>query len=250
MTGSFGAIVVAAGAGTRLAADRPKALLPLYGTSMVRRATDAVITAGADPVVVVTPPQHDDGFADAIAGCARTTLVAGGPERTHSVRNGLDAVLTVPETERPRHILIHDAARPLVPQAVIERVVTALHEGASAVVPVIEVTDSIRQVTRTGSVPVDRRQLRAVQTPQGFDLEILADAYSGIGDEVITDDAGVCERAGHPITLVDGAAESLKITHRSDWLTAAGLVQDDQLVTGVDDTATVSERCTADGLRW
>lgn len=233
MTALFGAVVVAAGAGTRLAADRPKALLVLHGTPVVRRAVDAMVDAGAAPIVVVISPGYRDEFAAALTGCGQVQLVEGGSDRTQSVRHGLAAVLTAPAVQRPAHVLIHDAARPLVPQSAIERVVTALRDGASAVVPVIGVTDSIRQVTETGSEPVDRRQLRAVQTPQGFAVDVLADAYDQVGDAVISDDAGVCERAGYPITLVDGAVESLKITYRSDLLTAAGMLEDNESASAV-----------------
>lgn len=225
MAQMFGAIVVAAGAGTRLQADRPKALLPLQEKPLVRRAVQSMTEAGADPVVVVIPPDHRDDFRTALAGCRVTELVEGGHERTHSVRNGLNAIQSEPAVARPEHLLIHDAARPLVPPSVTERVVGALRAGAVAVVPVISVTDTIRQVTEAGSLPVDRRLLRSVQTPQGFNLGVVTQAYQRIGDEVITDDAGVCERAGHPVTLVDGSAASLKITHRTDLATAAALVE-------------------------
>lgn len=227
MTGMFGAIVVAAGAGTRLDAGRPKALLPLQGTSLVRRAVEAMTRAGGDPVVVVIPPGYRDDFATALAGCPALQLVEGGQERTHSVRNGLTSIWSRPEATRPTRLLIHDAARPLVPSAVTERVVAALRAGATAVVPAVSVTDTIRQVTDSGSVPVDRRQLRSVQTPQGFDLDVLADAYRRLGDAVVTDDAGVCERAGYPVTLVEGSSASLKITHRTDLAAAAALVENE-----------------------
>ncbi len=242
MAQSFGAIVVAAGAGTRLDAGgpascpeaktapkantQPKALHLLGGMPLVRRAAEAMAIAGAEPVVVVIPPGRQNDFAEAVEGCGVTQLVEGGRERTHSVANGLSAITALPVDRRPTQLLVHDAARPLVPQPVIQRVVDALESGSSAVVPAIEVTDSIRQLTPTGSVPVDRRRLRSVQTPQGFDLGALVAAYQLIGDEVATDDAAVCERAGHSITVVDGAVESFKITHRSDLFAAAAMLQD------------------------
>jgi 2-C-methyl-D-erythritol 4-phosphate cytidylyltransferase len=222
----FGAVVVAAGAGTRLESGRPKALYALDGTPLVRRATEAMAIAGADPVIVVISPGYHNDFAEAVAGSGVTRLIEGGRERTHSVVNGLDAIAALPAASRPRYLLVHDAARPLVPQEVVHRVVEALRAGAPAVVPAIEVTDSIRRLTSTGSAPVDRGLLRSVQTPQGFDLDTLIAAYRLIGDEVVTDDATVCERAGHPVTLVDGAAEAFKITHRSDLFAAAAMLQD------------------------
>lgn len=240
MSGIFGAVVVAAGAGTRLASEQPKALAPLGGTALVRRAVDAMNDAGAGPIVVVIQPGYRESFAEAVAGCKVTALVEGGLERTHSVRNGLHALAALPPQTRPEYVVVHDAARPLVPAVVTGRVIGALQRGAPAVVPVIQVTDSIRRVTGDGSVPVDRRELRSVQTPQGFDRNVLMDAYRRIGDHVVSDDAGVCEQVGYPITLVDGAVESLKITHRSDLVAAAAMLE--------DSTSTVAtNRLTAGG---
>jgi 2-C-methyl-D-erythritol 4-phosphate cytidylyltransferase len=215
MSTSFAAIVVAAGAGTRFGADRPKALLQLGGRSLVRHAADAMLAAGAAELVVVIPDGWQNAFAEALEGLTVAT-VAGGVERTDSVRHGLEEI----SADRTPVTLITDAARPLVPPAVVDRVVQAVAAGAPVVIPSIPVTDTIReldaQLGASASIMLERSRLRAVQTPQGFDTVVLLDAYRRLGAEVVTDDAGVCERAGHRVQLVDGAAESFKITYPAD----------------------------------
>jgi 2-C-methyl-D-erythritol 4-phosphate cytidylyltransferase len=234
----FAAVVVAAGAGTRFGADRPKALLDLAGQPLVRHAAAAMIAAGATRLVVVIPEGWSGRFAEALDGLAVDHLVAGGAERTQSVRNGLAALDRGPDGSgpdpggAPSVVLIQDAARPLVPTAVTHRVVAAVAAGAAAVVPAVPVTDTIRELVGGTSRTLDRSRLRAVQTPQGFDLAVLRDAYAGIGDDVITDDAGVCERAGHRVRVVDGAPESFKITHPAD-LALAELIMDRAAASGV-----------------
>lgn len=210
----FAAVVVAAGSGARFGADRPKALLPLAGSPIVRHAVQTMLAAGAAQVVVVAPEPELDAFAGALDGLAVDAITPGGSERTHSVRAGLAAVAGFPA--RPAVVLVHDAARPLVPVEVVGRVVAAVAAGSGAVVPAVPVTDTVRELTEDGSRMLDRTRLRAVQTPQGFDLDLLLGAYRRIGTAVITDDAGVCEQAGHPVTIVDGAADAFKITYPAD----------------------------------
>ncbi len=215
---AFAAIVVAAGAGTRFGADRPKALLDLAGRPLVHRAAAAMVAAGAGRLVVVVPAGWTDRFAEALTGLPVDRLVSGGPERTDSVRNGLAAL---DDIDAPPVVLVQDAARPLVPRTVTRRVVAAVAGGAPAVVPAVPVTDTIRELTGAAtSRSLDRGRLRAVQTPQGFDLQALRSAYAAIGADAVTDDAGVCERAGYPVTVVDGAPESFKITRPADLVLA------------------------------
>lgn len=135
-------------------------------------------------------------------------------ERTDSVRRGLATI----SADRTPVTLITDAARPLVPPVVVERVLAAVSAGAPVVIPTVPVTDTIRHVDpgAATSTMLDRSRLRAVQTPQGFDTAVLLDAYRRLGEDVVTDDAGVCERAGHPVRLVEGATESFKITYPAD----------------------------------
>lgn len=239
MSTSFAAIVVAAGAGSRFGADRPKALLRLGDRSLVRHAADAMIDAGCAELVVVIADGWRDDFEAALRGLP-ARMVPGGAERTDSVRRGLATI----SAERTPATLITDAARPLVPHAVIRRVLDGIGADAPVVIPVVPVTDTIRELDAespglevqwnkpasqrasglgsssrepaVGSVMLDRARLRAVQTPQGFDTAVLLDAYRRLGEEVVTDDAGVCERIGHHVGLVDGSAESFKITYPAD----------------------------------
>jgi 2-C-methyl-D-erythritol 4-phosphate cytidylyltransferase len=144
-------------------------------------------------------------------------VVAGGLQRHDSVAAGL-ALLD----EEVEYVLVHDAARPFVPAAVISRVVEALRSGAHAVVPAIPVTDTIKRVFEGVVVEtIDRSALRAVQTPQGFAREVLLAAHRDIGPA--TDDASLVERLGIAITVVDGADESFKITTPWDLRIAEAL---------------------------
>ncbi|SDS41600.1 2-C-methyl-D-erythritol 4-phosphate cytidylyltransferase [Microlunatus soli] len=185
-----------------------------------------MIDSGCTELVVVAPAGWQDAFEQVVAPLApipsaSVTVVAGGAERTHSVRNGLATIVRAGSP--PPILLITDAARPLVPRAVVDRVLTAVVDGATAVVPAVPVTDTIRAYAtdrHDESTMLDRSRLRAVQTPQGFATTALLEAYDRLGDEVVTDDAGVCERAGHQVRIVDGATESFKITFPSDLASA------------------------------
>lgn len=215
------AVVVAAGSGSRLGHRLPKALVELGGTPIVRRAVDALIAGGVRRVVVVAPAGHIADFRRIFAADREVSVVAGGAERQDSVRLGLDAVGDA------RFVLVHDAARPLVPPRVITDVLAALRAGARAVVPTIPVIDTIRRLGGAGSEVVDRSQLRAVQTPQGFDAELLQAAHQHVAQMgiTVTDDAAACEAIGATITLVEGDRESLKITEPFDLMTAAAILE-------------------------
>ena len=158
---------------------------------------------------------------EAVLGSALipVTVVVGGATRQESVARGL---ATLPDDGRV--VLVHDAARPLVPVEVVRRVVDAVRSGALAVTPVVPVTDTIRQLSpdQTSAV-VDRSRLRAVQTPQGFDRDTLVQAHAGLHAEV-TDDVAACEAIGVPVTLVAGSREALKITEPFDLIVAQALL--------------------------
>lgn len=214
------AIVVAAGSGSRLGHGRPKALVEIGGVPMVRRSVDALREARVGRIVVVAHPGHIDEFTDALSGVADITVVAGGAERPESVRKGLA------EVDAPV-VLVHDAARPLVPVRVVEAVIEAVTEGAEAVIPVVPVIDSIRRVDDSGSVIVDRADLRAVQTPQGFATDVLRAGHAHIASHGVhvTDDASACEAIGATVTFVDGHREALKITEPLDLVVAEAIWQ-------------------------
>lgn len=231
-------VIVAAGSGERLRAGVPKAFVPLAGRPMLDWAVAAFADhPDIDGVVVVAPAGTGTMGTDTVAlntvGSAVKRLlgrpdsrvvVAGGSSRQESVRNGLAAVADTTEW-----VLIHDAARPLVPAEVISAVVNALRQGARAVIPVLPVTDTIKRVDAFGVVTgtVDRLELRAVQTPQGFDRKALVEAHEAAlyGNlSGVTDDAGVMEAAGYAVQTVPGSPAAFKVTTPHDLALAELLV--------------------------
>ncbi len=216
--------MVAAGSGSRLGAILPKALVELNGTSLVRRCIDGLGAAGVNRVVVTVPDGHQQAFEDALIGASvPVQCVTGGPRRQDSVRLALAALAGEGDEAM---VLVHDAARPLVPPGVVLRVVAALLGGAEAVVPTVPVIDSIREGSAMSSVVVDRSRLRAVQTPQGFRLGALSAAHLHVHDTgvEVTDDASVCEALGARVVLVEGHRHSLKITEPVDMLLAGAIL--------------------------
>ncbi|MFC7401973.1 2-C-methyl-D-erythritol 4-phosphate cytidylyltransferase [Citricoccus sp. GCM10030269] len=253
-------LIVAAGAGTRLQAGMPKALVTLGdGRTMLEHCLDSVAAAAlqtAGPgapqvtgIAVVVPSEPDAASAlkDVCHAFAlRTGLtvqaVPGGSERADSVRAGLAAVRELAGETADRHaVLVQDAARPFVPPAVFRTVWAALESGAAAVVPGLPVVDTIKSVElvpSTGTAVPERvtgtpsrSELRAVQTPQGFDLDALEaahrDAAATVGDHatLLTDDAMAMEAAGHEVVVVPGDPLGFKITTRLDLLLADSLVK-------------------------
>jgi 2-C-methyl-D-erythritol 4-phosphate cytidylyltransferase len=208
------AILVAGGLGVRLGAGIPKALLSVGGRTFVEHAHGRFAEhPDVRDVIVVAPASHVDEVSDLLPGAH---VVAGGVLRADSVCVGLDHLADDVDA-----VLVHDVARPFVPADVITRVVSALAGGAAGVIPVLPVTDTVKRVDH-GRVAgtVARDALRAAQTPQGFDRHVLVEAYARAradgSVDVVTDDASVVEAAGHPVAVVDGAPECLKITTRWD----------------------------------
>ena len=206
--GEVWCIVVAGGSGRRFGAA--KQFEALGDSSVLQLAVSAASTT-ADGVVVVLP---GDAIDQAGATISADAVVPGGDTRAGSVRAGLAAV---PDTAQV--VLVHDAARPLATSELFERVRDAVRAGAEAVVPVVAVSDTIRRV---GGGVVDRDELRAVQTPQGFRAEVLRRVHDRGGEA--TDDAGLVEAAGGRVVLVDGERTNLKITEPEDLAIAAALL--------------------------
>ncbi len=209
------AVVVAAGSGSRLGAAVPKALVELDGVPLVRRAVDALLAGGVTQVVVTIPADHEPAFRVALGAI---TLTPGGETRQDSVRLGL-AALDAPDDAV---VLVHDAARCLVPPEVVHAVAAAILSGADAAIPVVPVVDSIRRVDGDANSIVDRAHLRAVQTPQGARLGVLRAAHDRVAADgvEVTDDASVCEHAGYAVTLVPGHRDAMKITEPVDLILA------------------------------
>jgi 2-C-methyl-D-erythritol 4-phosphate cytidylyltransferase len=212
---SVWAVLAAAGSGDRLGADRPKAFVrlgdrPLLGESLERlEASDWV-----DAIVIAAPPGWEEPailLAEEL-GCGKvSTCVAGGATRGESVRL---ALAEVPDDAAA--VLVHDAARPLLDDAVVERVVTALNEGWDGAVPVLPVADTVKRVDGERVVEtLDREELRTVQTPQAFVAQVLRDACQGDVSEA-SDCASLVEARGGRVKAVEGDPRLLKVTDPAD----------------------------------
>lgn len=218
-------VVPAAGRGDRLGADRPKALVELAGEPLLLHAVRRAAASGVVDVVVVVVP---DGAVDVVRALLTPLLlpdlrvVPGGAERQDSVRLGLLAV-----DDDVDVVLVHDAARCLTPPDVFVAVVEAVRAGAVAVVPALPVTDTVKRVRGDLVVEtVDRSELVAVQTPQGFAPGPLVRAHEAArGAAPATDDAGMLESLGHPVRTVPGAELAFKVTRPLDLVLAAALLQ-------------------------
>jgi 2-C-methyl-D-erythritol 4-phosphate cytidylyltransferase len=224
---STAAIIPAAGLGLRLGGEAPKAFREVGGDSLLVHAVRGLFAATAADLcclVVAVPPGTEAAVhveLEPYVGSAVLRCVAGGEERTDSVRLALSLI----PVSGVDCILVHDAARPFVPAAVVERVVGAVRAGAPAVVPVIPVSDTIKRVDASGRVldTPDRSHLVAVQTPQGFEPGLLRRAHAGDA-EGVTDDAMLCERLGFTVQTVPGSDDAFKITRPRDLLLAESVL--------------------------
>ena len=224
------ALVVAAGAGVRAGGGIPKQFAPLAGRAMLRHAVDAFVDHPAIDHVVVVVAEADRARATALLGDA-ATIVIGGATRRASVERGL-AVVARAGADR---VLVHDAARPFVPAAVIDRVVAALaaHDGA---IPVLAAADTLARGDAVLGDVVPRAGIVRVQTPQGFRLDRLAAAHAAWpADEEATDDAQMVRRLGGTVALVQGDAMLEKVTYPEDFAAAeARLPRETRMATGFD----------------
>ncbi|NJP53930.1 2-C-methyl-D-erythritol 4-phosphate cytidylyltransferase [Streptomyces sp. SBST2-5] len=226
------AVIPAAGRGVRLGPGAPKALRALGGTPMLVHAIRAMADSRAVSLVVVVAPP--DGAAevktllDAHALPERTDflVVPGGDTRQESVRAGLEAL-----PEDYDIVLVHDAARPLVPVDTVDAVIEAVRDGAVAVVPALPLADTVKEVEPAAEPgapePVlatpDRSRLRAVQTPQGFDRATLVRAHETVTGNA-TDDASMVEQLGLTVVTVPGHEEAFKVTRPLDMVLAEAVL--------------------------
>jgi 2-C-methyl-D-erythritol 4-phosphate cytidylyltransferase len=231
-TARTAAVIPAAGRGVRLGPGAPKALRALGGTPMLVHAVRAMADSRAvSLVVVVAPPDGAPevrSLLDAHALPDRTDflVVPGGESRQESVKRGLDALPPGYDI-----VLVHDAARPLVPVDTVDAVIEAVRDGAPAVVPALPLADTVKQVEPAAAPgepePVvatpDRSLLRAVQTPQGFDRDTLVRAHETVKDDV-TDDASMVEQLGLTVVTVPGHEEAFKVTRPLDLVLAEAVL--------------------------
>ena len=220
-------VVAAAGRGERLGPGLPKALRLLDGEPLLVHAVRSLAAAPSVDLVVVAAPADQVTkvhalLADVMPEGLDLVVVAGGSSRQESVLQALDVL--------PDHVdivLVHDAARALVPVALVEAVVAAVRSGAGAVVPGLPVADTIKRVGGEGLVveTLDRAQLWTVQTPQGFSRVVLMAAHqAAAGTAPATDDAGLVERMGGSVTVVPGSEEAFKVTRPIDLLLAEAVL--------------------------
>lgn len=238
------AILTAAGSGRRLGRSTPKALVHLGGTPLVVHAARSLDRSGAvDEIVVTAPAGYAEQFARLLDGDPQidvpVTVVEGGATRQASVAAGLAAAA------ESSIVLVHDAARPLAPARLVRRVVDAVNAGHGAVVPGMPLADTVKRVAtpalagpgpraETVESTVQRGDLRAVQTPQGFDRALLARAHAHGTDRAddegaaASDDAGLVETLGEPVVVVRGDERAMKITTPRDLEIADLLLAEDE----------------------
>lgn len=218
------ALVVAAGRGSRVAANRPKQYLPLAGRPILARTlTRLVEHPRIDGVRVVIHPDDRSAYAEATKGLALLDPVEGGATRQISVRNGLESL----EPHAPERVLIHDGARPFIDEGLVDRVLDALDHHAAAI-PAIPVSDTLKRCDNGRiAATVPRDDLWRAQTPQGFRFaEILAAhravaAHRALADgSELSDDASVAEAAGLECALVEGCSDNMKVTTSDDLMRA------------------------------
>lgn len=203
-------VIVAGGSGLRFGSR--KQFADLAGRSVLQRSVDAAAAVSQGIVIVV--PADTVSEIDVVAE-AELHVVAGGQTRAESVRCGIAAV-----PNNANVLLVHDAARPLATPELFARVVHAVRTGAKAAIPTVAVADTIRHVN--GGV-VDRSELLAVQTPQGFDAATLRQAHASEGEA--TDDATLVEDGGHSVETIEGEPENRKLTEPTDLVTATALIE-------------------------
>ena len=206
----FSAIIPAAGSGDRLGAEIPKALVVINGKTLIERAVQSILPHVAE-IIIAAPKDFELEISGLFADNNKIKVISGGEVRSKSVAAALSEV-----DEKADYILVHDAARCFATQAQTMRVINALLAGDHAVVPGIEVRDTIKVIDSNNfaeSTP-SRSSLRAVQTPQGFTARILHRAHESGNDA--TDDAALVEALGIPVRVVSGELSAHKITTPAD----------------------------------
>jgi 2-C-methyl-D-erythritol 4-phosphate cytidylyltransferase/2-C-methyl-D-erythritol 2,4-cyclodiphosphate synthase len=240
MTETVAAVIVAAGRGERAGATVPKQYRPIGGEPMIRATLRAF--RGHPRIDFVQPvinPNDLDTYQRAISGIKDLLPpVAGGTTRQASVRAGLEALAS----RRPGLVLIHDAARPFVSAALIERAIGASRKSGAAV-PGVALADTVKSIDDNATVieTLDRSTLRLVQTPQAFDFNLILDAHrraAAAQQESFTDDAALAEWAGQPVSVFAGEADNVKVTTSDDFaraeMTRLGALSDVRTGNGFD----------------
>jgi 2-C-methyl-D-erythritol 4-phosphate cytidylyltransferase/2-C-methyl-D-erythritol 2,4-cyclodiphosphate synthase len=210
-------IIVAAGVGTRLGSPLPKAFVSVAGAPLLQHVLVALSGWKKwDSLVLVVPEGYETPARALASGMSEVFVVAGGDTRGSSVQKGLAAL-----PANTRYVLIHDAARALMPSEVFDRVLNGLEAGALGVIPQVAVVDTLVRVDSAliTSGDVDRSEFGAVQTPQGFQVEALREAFAATTED-FTDDAAVLRSHGRDVVAVEGDPRGFKITYPDDLVRA------------------------------
>jgi 2-C-methyl-D-erythritol 4-phosphate cytidylyltransferase len=214
-------VLVAGGSGSRMGADKPKQFLELQGRPLLALSVQAFLDAfpGILPIIVL-PGDWLAAGQDMLSHqfpAQAFRFAPGGETRFHSVQHGLDQV------DADGIVFVHDAVRCLVSVSLIRRCYEAAERTGSAI-PAVPVRDSLRVLTASGSQPLNRELVRAVQTPQTFRTELIKPAFTQPYRPSFTDEATVVEASGHPVTLVDGEETNIKVTYPVDLLVAESIL--------------------------
>ena len=216
-TPTSAAIIAGAGMGHRLGADIPKALIQIDGVTLVARAFASLSTV-VDEIVITAPAGYEEQFRAIVGDSAK--VITGGVLRSDSVNLALKSL-----SPTIKYVLVHDAARALATSDLASRVLSELEKGEAAVIPALNVIDTIKEVDRDGYVrnTPDRSILKAIQTPQGFSVDVLKRAHEASQDA--TDDAALVEALGIKVKTIAGEARAMKITNPEDIATAVMLLR-------------------------
>ena len=217
---NFSAVIVAAGTGQRAGAGPAKQWRDLGGKPVLRWSAEALTKAGAHQIVVVIRPKDRALAEAALAGLEGCHFANGGVTRARSVASGLAALSPCDA------VLIHDAARPFIPEGLIGRLLDAL-EGAHGAIPALPVSDTLKRQTPAGIQTTAREGLWLAQTPQAFRYQAITSAYADTSraSEVTTDDAAVVEALGGKVVIVQGDPVLMKLTYAEDFTIARALAR-------------------------
>ncbi|MBB4347452.1 MULTISPECIES: bifunctional 2-C-methyl-D-erythritol 4-phosphate cytidylyltransferase/2-C-methyl-D-erythritol 2,4-cyclodiphosphate synthase [Rhizobiaceae] len=243
---TIGIVIVAAGRGERVGSpdEGPKQYRPIGGRPVIAHTLDTFLSwQRRGPIVVVIHPDDEELYAAATVGLAASdiTLAFGGNTRQRSVYEGLKALSATEAT----HVMIHDAARPFVDHAMLDRIAEAFDNGVDAVLPAVAVTDTLKRSGSDGLVheTVPRSGLYAAQTPQSFLLSEIRSAHekaAALRRDDFTDDAAIAEWSGLSVSIVEGSVDNIKLTVKRDMtmaderLTANALLPDVRTGNGYD----------------
>jgi 2-C-methyl-D-erythritol 4-phosphate cytidylyltransferase/2-C-methyl-D-erythritol 2,4-cyclodiphosphate synthase len=217
--GKAGAIIVAAGSGSRLGGATPKQFLTLGGKPMLLWSVEAMLQCkNVATIVVVAPPGEENRVRSLLPHAWHLHVIPGGATRTDSVRAGLDALAPI----NPACVLIHDAARPGLTPAIVDDLMAAL-ATADAAAPALPLADALKSTANNTVRSISRDNVMRVQTPQAFRWSVISNAFAGSPDPAV-DDLALVEAAGAKVILTPGSLQLMKITYPEDLAVAEKLI--------------------------